>query len=75
MSVNEVKAMFMKVCRKFVKDYDIPEPIEFCRSTWFTNSLTKGSYSFRQMDSEKNNVWARDLAEPITDAAQIPVLY
>lgn len=74
MSDDEVKNMFMKICRKFLKDYDIPEPVEFCRSSWFSNPFTKGSYSFRQMDSEKNNVWAKDLAEPILDKSHTPVI-
>ncbi len=63
----------MKVCRKFLKNYDIPDPEEFCRSSWFSNRFTQGAYSFRQMESEINNVWASDLALPILCQSGSPV--
>ncbi|CAL8109981.1 unnamed protein product [Orchesella dallaii] len=71
---EEVKDIFMKVCRKFLPNYDIPDPVEFCRTSWFSNRFTKGSYSFRQMKSEENNVWSSELASPILGKNGIPVL-
>jgi len=44
------------------------EPIALIRSLWHSNAYTRGSYSYRSMQSQKADVWARDLAEPLRDS-------
>ena len=64
----------MRACsdrlRKYVgRDFAYREPVGIFRSTWFTNPFTRGSYSYRSLQSREENVWASDLAEPVNDSA------
>jgi hypothetical protein len=53
---------------------DIPNTIRSAKSSWFMNQFTRGSYSFRTVDAEDYDVWARDLAAPILNNEGRPVL-
>ena len=44
------------------------EPVRVIRSSWYSNEHFRGTYSYRSMTSDQMNVWASDLAEPITDS-------
>jgi spermine oxidase len=69
-----VKTTFIKVLRKFLGSLyeDIPEPENFLRSAWSANPFTRGSYSFRSVESEHHDVWATDISTPIIKN-EIPV--
>ncbi|XP_065558033.1 peroxisomal N(1)-acetyl-spermine/spermidine oxidase-like [Artemia franciscana] len=54
--------------------YTIPKPTKIIRSTWYSNPYTRGSYSYRTVLADKNQVWAKDLAEPIVDQGGFPIL-
>jgi len=74
LSDEYVKTTCMKVVRKFLGElYDIPEPIGFMASRWSTNPFSGGTYSYRAITSEKENVWAEDLAAPVLNQAGEPV--
>lgn len=53
--------------------YSIPSIESFLVSNWYTNPHFRGSYSCRLLKSEKSNVWASDLAEPVYNSKKIPV--
>jgi len=56
----------IKLLRRFLYRYkSVPKPIRSARSTWFSNPFTRGSYSFRTVQSDEKNVWARDIAAPV----------
>jgi len=67
-----VTASVMKTLHLFM-DASFPglitEPIRTYQTTWYSNAFTLGSYSYRSVDSDEADVWARDLAEPILHLA------
>ncbi|CAG7837538.1 unnamed protein product [Allacma fusca] len=62
---KEIEGMIHKILRRFMKNDKIPQP-KVTVTKWFTDPLFRGSYSFRSVQSEEQDVWAKDLAEPIT---------
>ncbi|XP_017867253.1 PREDICTED: spermine oxidase-like [Drosophila arizonae] len=68
---NEVLAGCMYLFRRFLH-WDIPDPVSFCTSAWYTNPNFRGSYSFRSMDTERLGTGAQDLAQPLTVVAMTP---
>uniref|UniRef100_T1GPD8 Amine oxidase domain-containing protein n=1 Tax=Megaselia scalaris TaxID=36166 RepID=T1GPD8_MEGSC len=55
----------MYLLRTFLKNPDIPEPVDFIISSWNSNPYIKGSYSHRSMETEKMGTKASDLAQPV----------
>ncbi|XP_055916915.1 spermine oxidase isoform X2 [Eupeodes corollae] len=70
---DEVLSGCMYLFRKFLK-WEIPTPVNFKTSAWFINENFRGSYSFRSVLTEKLDAWASDLACPLKDSNQIPVV-
>lgn len=70
---DEVLSGCMYLFRKFLK-WDIPTPVNFKTTAWYTNENFRGSYSFRSMLTEKLDAWASDLASPLKDSNQKPVV-
>lgn len=54
-------------------NFSIPLPIGFTRSKWWSNPHFRGSYSYRSLDSDRADVRAAHLAEPILDDEGKPV--
>ncbi|PNF14675.1 Spermine oxidase [Cryptotermes secundus] len=52
----------------------VPSPEELLRSSWSSNPHFHGSYSFRCMETERLNVSAAQLAEPVINNNGISVL-
>ncbi|XP_068202521.1 uncharacterized protein [Palaemon carinicauda] len=75
-SEEMVSKRCMAVLRKYLGlHFDVPDAIWCKRSTWYSNPYTRGSYSFRSMNSEAMDVHASDLAEPLVDpASEIPLV-
>ncbi|XP_044740336.1 spermine oxidase-like [Chrysoperla carnea] len=66
---DEVKTKLIQLLRKFLgKKFNIPEPVAFTRSKWYTNPYFRGSYTFRSMATEKLNTSAADLAQPLKNS-------
>lgn len=66
-----VQESIMKVMHKFL-DATFPnmtEPIVSYKTFWSTNPLFRGTYSYRRPESDENDVWARDLMEPVEHLA------
>ena len=67
------EAQLLSICSKMLKGAigqefeNYTEPIRVIRSTWNSNPNFRGSYSYRSMASDKNNVWPSDLLEPVQD--------
>uniref|UniRef100_A0A1A9Z0N8 Amine oxidase domain-containing protein n=1 Tax=Glossina pallidipes TaxID=7398 RepID=A0A1A9Z0N8_GLOPL len=55
----------MKLLRRFLNSWLIPEPITICVTNWHSNPNFRGSYSFRSMLTEELGVSAEHLAEPL----------
>jgi hypothetical protein len=62
-----IQTWVMRTMRLFLGSHfpEIPEPLRMYQSKWWSNPYTRGTYSYRTLDSEANDVWARDLGEPI----------
>ena len=74
LELDYVKESCAKVIRKFVGHvYKVTEPTTILRTNWYTNPYIRGSYSYRTIESERSNVWARDLAIPILNFEGKPV--
>ncbi|XP_001653663.2 spermine oxidase [Aedes aegypti] len=71
---REVVEALLFVLRKFLVKFNIPEPKSFTRSTWYSNRNFRGSYSSRSMISDALNAKAADLAQPLTNSQQLPVV-
>ncbi|KAM8711412.1 hypothetical protein ACLKA7_000535 [Drosophila subpalustris] len=67
----EVRAGCMYLFRRFL-NWQIPEPLNFRTSAWFTNAHFRGSYSFRSMDTERLGTGASELAQPLTVVTMTP---
>jgi hypothetical protein len=44
------------------------------RSKWFSDKHTRGSYSFRSINTERLNILSKDLADPIKTINNKPVI-
>ncbi|KAB7507135.1 Spermine oxidase [Armadillidium nasatum] len=74
-SEEEVKDRCMALLRQYLgSHYDIPDPVWWDRTRWFSNPYIKGSYSFRSVLSEELDVTAEDLAYPLCNDQDIPVV-
>lgn len=73
LSKSEQMEGIMYLLRRFLK-IDIPQPIDFVITSWFTNPFVKGSYSHRSMETEHMKTGAWDLAEPVLSPSGRPVL-
>ncbi|CAG7816366.1 unnamed protein product [Allacma fusca] len=67
--IEEVSEMVHKILRRFMNKDNIPKPT-VSMTKWFNDPLFRGCYSFRSVQSEENDVWAKDLAEPIPVPSQ-----
>lgn len=52
------------------KHFVIPKPEAVARSHWYSDNYSLGSYSYRTLVSDNENVSSIDLAEPILDDAK-----
>ncbi len=63
----------LSICSKMLKGAigsevtSYTEPIGVIHSTWHSNQHFQGSYSYRSMASDTNNVWPGELLEPEQD--------
>ncbi|EAT38750.1 AAEL009396-PA [Aedes aegypti] len=73
-SDDEVRKACMFLLRKFMKGVDIPEPVAFKRTQWYSNPNFRGSYSFRSTTTDLLNTSAEHLALPLSNAIGIPVV-
>lgn len=64
----------MYILRRFLKNFTIPQPIDFIATGWNSNQYVRGSYSYRSIDTEDLDTGAADLAEPILAGDKKPVL-
>lgn len=60
--------------KTFLKNPNIPRPIDFIITSWHSNPFFRGSYSHRSMETEKLRTGATDLAQPILTKEGKPVL-
>uniref|UniRef100_A0A1A9WNE7 Amine oxidase domain-containing protein n=1 Tax=Glossina brevipalpis TaxID=37001 RepID=A0A1A9WNE7_9MUSC len=60
-----VKMGCMKLLRRFLNSWLIPEPISICITNWHSNPNFRGSYSFRSMLTEELGVTAEQMAAPL----------
>ncbi|XP_055838192.1 spermine oxidase-like [Episyrphus balteatus] len=70
---DELLSGCMYLLRKFLK-WQVPTPVSIKPSTWFSNENFRGSYSYRSVMAEKEDTWASDLASPLKDSHQKPVV-
>lgn len=62
---NIVTEVIHRLLRKFMANSNIPMPAEVVVTKWHSNPLFRGSYSYRGLQSEEMDVWAKDLAQPV----------
>ncbi|XP_030386506.1 spermine oxidase-like [Scaptodrosophila lebanonensis] len=68
---DEVLAGCTYLFRRFLH-WQIPEPIGFRTSAWYSNENFRGSYSYRSMETEQMGTGAHDLAQPLTVVTPTP---
>ncbi|XP_015600936.1 peroxisomal N(1)-acetyl-spermine/spermidine oxidase-like [Cephus cinctus] len=51
--------------RIFGTSYNVTAPTAVLRTQWYNNKHFRGTYSYRSLESERENVWADQLAEPL----------
>ncbi|XP_015439431.1 PREDICTED: spermine oxidase-like [Dufourea novaeangliae] len=56
------------------KSYNIPRFDRMLRSSWYMDEHFRGSYSYRSTTTEKLDVWAKDLADPILTTDGKPII-
>ena len=71
----EVKEGCMFLLRKFLPNMKVPEPKNFLRTKWYSNENVRGSYSFRSVLSDELNTGSMDLARPLLDNYNTPVVH
>lgn len=64
----------MYLLNRFLKGVNIPQPIDFIVTSWYSNKFARGSYSHRSMNTEAFNTSAADLAAPIYSEDNKPIL-
>ncbi|XP_051157740.1 spermine oxidase-like [Leptopilina boulardi] len=68
LSDEEILNHCIEVLQRFLgKTYNITTPSGMIRTKWNSNNHFKGSYSFRSMKSDAENIWASSLSEPIDE--------
>ncbi|KAE8739797.1 hypothetical protein FOCC_FOCC014689 [Frankliniella occidentalis] len=74
---SELMMGCVKWLQMFVgQNLTIPQPAGFRRSSWWSNPHFKGSFSYISLDSDRADVRAAHLAEPILDAHdQLAILF
>lgn len=65
----------MFLIRKFLKGWNVPEPVAIIRSEWYSNPHFRGSYSFQSTKSDLLKTTAADLAAPLTNALGKPIVH
>ncbi|XP_013118034.2 peroxisomal N(1)-acetyl-spermine/spermidine oxidase-like [Stomoxys calcitrans] len=65
MALDEVKSGCMYLLRRFLCQWQIPEPLNIKVSQWQSNPNFLGAYSFRSMLSEKLQTSALELSQPL----------
>uniref|UniRef100_A0A182YEB5 Amine oxidase n=1 Tax=Anopheles stephensi TaxID=30069 RepID=A0A182YEB5_ANOST len=73
-SDEDVRRACMFLLRKFMKGCNIPEPVRFQRTSWYSNPNFRGSYTFRSMTTDLLNTSASHLAIPLTNSCGMPVV-
>ncbi|XP_058828035.1 spermine oxidase-like [Topomyia yanbarensis] len=74
LSDAEVVDGLLTVLNRFFIDISIPKPINFIRSSWFSEPNFRGSYSSRSLKTEQYATGAKQLSEPVTDSNDKPIL-
>ncbi|XP_051157870.1 uncharacterized protein LOC127279516 [Leptopilina boulardi] len=75
LSDEQVLKHCIEVLQRFLgKIYNITTPSAIIRTKWSSNNHFKGTYSFRSMKSDAENVWAQTLANPI-DETNLKILF
>ncbi|XP_055611005.1 spermine oxidase-like [Uranotaenia lowii] len=62
-----VKKGLHLLLKRFFRNLNVPEPLNFIRSKWYSDSLVRGSYSSRSLKTEQLNTSAHDLSLPVAD--------
>ncbi|CAD7088581.1 unnamed protein product [Hermetia illucens] len=71
---NEILDGLMFLLRKFL-GWNVPCPLRFKPTKWYTNSNFRGSYSYFTLKAEQAGVTPADLARPVSrHSAALPVL-
>ncbi|XP_074041191.1 uncharacterized protein isoform X2 [Leptinotarsa decemlineata] len=65
LSEQEVGAICVKVLRKFLVDYQVPDPSKVFRSKWLSNPWIKGSYCNITPECDKSGLGTNKLSEPV----------
>lgn len=68
---KQVLEGLMFLLRKFLK-WNIPDPVNFKRSTWYTNPNFRGSYSFFSLKAEQMEAKQAHLAKPVSRHTEGP---
>lgn len=71
---HDVAVAVTGLLRKFIKKWNIPDPIRVNRTQWYSNPHFRGSYSFRSLKTDLLKTSAAQLAIPITNALGQPIL-
>ncbi|XP_055916918.1 spermine oxidase-like [Eupeodes corollae] len=67
LSQQEILEGSMYLLRKFLR-WEIPLPVNFKTTSWYTNENFRGSYSFQSMKAEEINAKPSHLASPLVDS-------
>ncbi|XP_049884216.1 spermine oxidase-like [Pectinophora gossypiella] len=67
MSEEQVKAKAMALLRRFSND-TVPDPTGIIKTSWFSNELTRGTYSYTALAAAHAPDARRTLAAPLRDA-------
>jgi len=70
---DKVVSDFMWMLSKFLKR-KLPDPKDIKRTGWLSNKNFLGTSSFYSMESEKQNVTPKDLAETLRDKVHKPLI-
>lgn len=70
---EEVLKGILWLFRKFFK-FNVPEPLNFKRTQWFSNVNFRGSYTFRSLLTDELRTGAWDLAMPLLNSEGRPLL-
>ncbi|XP_055916917.1 spermine oxidase-like [Eupeodes corollae] len=73
LSEDEVIRRCLEFLRKFLL-WDIPAPVNFKRTTWYSNENFRGSYSFQSVKAEESKAKPIDLARPLEDEDKKPLV-
>lgn len=67
-AISEEKIYYqsIEVLQRFLgKKYNVTEPVAMLRSQWFTNPHFRGTYSYRSVSAQRDNLDVRTLEEPL----------